>query len=258
MTEGDLAEERRRWRERQGLPEPEPSDTPAAYVLGEDLVRQVDPLVREIRKQVFGSPDPPFASVGSDDAARWNAGGLMRDVTGRPTAQDRRLREGMRELVHATGFREADVLTWIATGTPPPFRPFVARWYARKIILPDGTVLRRRFAVLEVHGPIAEKEFRRVWTAFQRLWRRGEIPAALTPPKRGRRITADDEAIVRLMNRMPEDTHTWKQRAAAWNEGRPSAEQVKADALRIRWDRLKRKRHVLSPVDVEPTPTTEE
>lgn len=246
-----LAEERKRWRERKGENVPGPSG--ASAFLGEKLARQAEPYVADVRRQVFGLPRPPFQAPEDTDASEWYWERFTRRMRKAPRQADRTLNRAVRKIAEATGFRELDILTWIACGIHPPLPRVVVHLHDHKTELPDGTVLRRRWANVEVNAPVEEREVRKTWTPIKNFWKGPGVDGLQHRSTRGGLIIRDDRRLEQLMRELPEGHHTWKERAAAWADeyGRTSP-----DNLRMRWRRLQEKDEALYPKEALPDSRT--
>jgi hypothetical protein len=207
--------------------------------------------VMDVRRQVFGSADPPFTSRADRACQRWEAERLDR----RPTRADRALDEAVERLANATGFKSLDVYMWILTGARPPHLPrAVISVQAVRDVLPDGANIRRKWATITINAPITKNEILKVWRRLNAGWTDPaagpdfETLASGKGARRGRtpRLTDLDLAALRLVEAMPDAT--WDERAEAWEHG-----PIQANTLHQRYRRAAHKRARLnaSPAEQE-------
>lgn len=213
-------------------------------VLAAKRAQEAEPCIRQVREEVFGSPDPPSDSMGAVIRG-WSVPAAVEDAA--------------RAVADATGFSETNVIRWIYTGERPPLSPAYVRTHPMKRQLPDGTWVRRKEARIVFHAPISRSEVLWAWRRISAFFEANGASGWTTEKRtRGPKVTDLDRHLWQLMEEMPEEGDaTWPDRAAAWADLDPpdgwTAERwaehrdVTPDALRIRWKRLQDKLKRLEP-----------
>lgn len=237
MGDIDWAEHLAKERSRRGIRHIE-EEGPSASVLARKYIRQAEGYVREVRQQVFGPERPPFESDGAR-AERWY-------VTTRFREPSLELGRAIDALAEATGFLKHDIRDWILMGSPPSLHPAVLRVHEPEL---EGTDLRGRLVEIEIRAPLAETEVQRIARATRQAWEEGD-PFSNILERRGRRMTmrSEDDDLDALMELTPEAS--WSERSDIWAEDH---EPITAEALRMRWLRLRKKKKRLGISDEEET-----
>ena len=257
----DVAEERRRSLARQkGEPLVDPGPTGA--VLGAERVRASEPYVRQVREEVFGSPDPPWSSPEEKGAVAWATKRVILMMRGGKVPSElHQVDEAVQKVVRGTGFTPFDVENWILYGTPPTLHRAILSVRSSKSVLPDGTTLRHRSATITFNAPVTETEVRKMWSdRLRRVWDVDDPTDALR--KRGPSMTELDYHLDQIVARLPlkDDSgsgYTWDERRKEWErtpangfskkEWREAHGKVSANALRVRWHRLEQKKEAHQP-----------
>jgi len=232
---------------------------PAEDVLGAPRVVEAEPFVQETRQRVFGSTEPPFPGEDDPEAQTWMVESLTRRMRGTPSKEDRTLEEAVRLISDGTGFRPLDVKQWIVYGQAPRLHRAILHTREVKVPLPNGTVLRRRYASVTFNAPVKEEEVRQMWGEhLVYVW--GDGPVSDAVRKRGPTITEMDRHLDSLMIHSPGEEgwvgwaallQEWKNTppdgwtAGEWKEDRHR--NVTENALRIRWHRLKKTKRKFHP-----------
>jgi hypothetical protein len=254
-TREDVQTAARRARTIAGLPQPVVPPGPAAEILVDRIIPAAMSYVRQVRTELFGSPEAPFASAQDARAVAWLAGMMARQFDGNASDTDRAFQRAVAQLEEATGFRGAAVQQWILYDVTPKLHRATLRTTATRHILPDGKEVRRKFATYTINAPVTEAEFRRTWRMLDQFWKNqsslGIAPGEASGAKRqrGEALTRLDQHLFQLHQRTP--GATWEERRRRWHDEPPDGwsagdwqrthGNVRADALRIRWGRLKTK-----------------
>lgn len=214
---------------------PPDQDTEA---MSRELRRAAEGFVRRVRKEVFGTADPPGATDPGPVAAE-------------------ELEPVVRELHRVTGFEESAITDWIYTGTLPKLAKVRVRAVQSNGLLSDGTQLpRRKEVTITLHAPISDAEIRSIGRFVKRLWEvprfgRGASAEARAGGRRRRKqVTELDLHLDAIVAADPDVT--WAERLEEWKANAPKgwsrsrwARKVRGltpDALRMRWKRLDRKK----------------
>jgi hypothetical protein len=267
-------EELERERRRRGLPSPastaELASTAEQHTLRALRIREAEPYVRQVRRDVFGEPDPPWRPTQYKKAVQWLRRRLDAEQTkGKATGEaldlplgpgttlkiPRRssldpLAKAVQRIAAATGFPAVHVTGWILSGEEPdlPRVRITVRDHAARLGDRD---LSRRSVTLDFNTPIREADFRRLFRQVRSAFEQGaDFDFRTTRGRKGPVLTPLDRHLADIMERFPDAT--WEERVEVWSQDPPpgkSAQEwqgsrsalITADALRIRWARYQNK-----------------
>jgi hypothetical protein len=275
-------EELERERRRRGLPSPtaELADTAAQYALRDRAIREAEPYVRQVRRDVFGEPDPPWRPTQYKKAVQ----GLRRrleveQTKGKATGEaldlplgpgttlkiPRRsslapLAKAVQRIATATGFPAVHVTGWILSGEEPdlPRVRLTVRDHAARL---GDRFLSRRSVSLDFNTPIREADFRRLFRQVRAAFEQGaDFDFRTTRGRKGPVLTPLDRHLAAIVERSPDAT--WEDRVRLWTQDPPpgkSAQEwqgsghalITADALRVRWARYQNKLNKITRTETD-------
>jgi hypothetical protein len=165
----------------------------------------------------------------------------------------RPLAEAARRIAMTTGFSESAVTAWVLLGVEPGL-PRVRIKVRDSVADLAGTKAGRRSVVLELNTPLNETDLRRLFRQVREAFVQRTMPFRIRElqGRQGPSITPLDRHLANLVAQTP--GATWEQRAEVWQrrpiKGKSLEEwmrtkgkdgNIAAPALRIRFDRYKKK-----------------
>jgi hypothetical protein len=261
-----------RERRRRGLEAPraaELADTAEQHVIRDRGIREAGPYVRQVRRDVFGHPDPPWKPTQYKKAVRWirerlnsekdSTGGVSGKTVLRLGPDTFTVPRGsslyplamaVERIANATGFPAVHVAGWILSGEEPDLPRVTIAVQDQAAQLGDR-FLSRRSVSLNFNTPIREADFRRLFRQVRAAFDQGaDFDFRAGRGRKGPVITILDRHLADIMERLPDAT--WQERADVWSsEPPPGTRQqewrtsrhalASPDALRVRWQRYERK-----------------
>jgi hypothetical protein len=242
-------------------------ETQEQHALRERALRAAEPYIRDVRRQVFGDPDPPWKPTQYRQAVKWIRDRLQKEEKAGIKGSGKTLRLPQHEFmvpdrsslaaltraverVHVgTGFPESHVVGWILSGEEPDL-PRVRITVTDAMATLGERRLERRTVTLQFNTPIREADFRRLFRQVRTAFKSGDVGSPLARGREGPVLTPLDRHLAGIIERRPDAT--WEERAASWVSDPPpgmSKEEwrtsrhalVTPDALRVRWARYQDK-----------------
>jgi hypothetical protein len=265
-------EELDRERRRRGLPSPDSTaeldDTAEQHALRDRAIREAEPYVRQVRRDVFGESDPPWRPTQYREAAQWIRSRLESEAANGATGKRLELplgpdtfrvprgsslyplAEAVKRIANATGFPAVDVAGWLLSGEEPdlPRVRITVRDHAARL---GARFLSRRSVSLDFNTPIREADFRRLFRQVRAAFEQGaDFDFRASRGRKGPVLTPLDRHLAAIVERSPDAT--WEDRVLLWSQDPPPGKSAKewrksrhalvtADALRIRWARYQDK-----------------